>query len=73
MHTMASKMVEHINHTLVTKKKNKVSNFNRNENENPYCIFFHDANPVNGHYKPFFYKKLSKSNFEYSSTYFSLM
>ena len=31
--------------------------FNQHENAIPYCILFHDANPVSGHYEPLVYQK----------------
>jgi hypothetical protein len=37
-------------------RKTKYFHFNINANADPYCILFHDANPVSGHYEPFFTK-----------------
>jgi len=38
-------------------RKTRYLLFNQHENAIPYCILFHDANPVSGHYEPLVYQK----------------
>jgi hypothetical protein len=38
-------------------KKTRYFLFNKDANTYQYCILFHDANPINGHYEPLFAKK----------------
>jgi hypothetical protein len=54
-------------------RKTKYLHFNKNANADPYCILFHDANPVSGHYEPLLYKKLARCNLEQPNTYLSPM
>jgi hypothetical protein len=54
-------------------RKTRYLYFNRDAAIDPYCILFHDANPVSGHYEPLLYKKLSTCNFEETNTYLSQM
>jgi hypothetical protein len=52
-------------------RKTRYLYFNKDANIDPYCILFHDANPVCGHYEPLLYKKLSACNFEEANNYLS--
>jgi exonuclease III len=54
-------------------RKTRYLYFNKDANIDPYCILFHDANPVCGHYEPLLYKKLSTCNFEETNNYLSQM
>lgn len=38
-------------------RKTRYFLFNQHENTIPYCILFHDENPVSGHYEPLLYQK----------------
>jgi hypothetical protein len=73
LHTMARKMVNISIVVWSLTRKIKYLHFNRNANTNPYCILFHDANPVSGHDGPLLYKKLSRCNLEEYDSYLSLM
>ena len=52
-------------------RKTRYLYFNKDSNIDPYCILFHDANPVCVHYEPLLYKKLSACNFEETNNYLS--
>jgi hypothetical protein len=52
-------------------RKTRYLYFNKDANIDLYCILFHDANLVSGHYEPFIYKKLSMCNFEETNNYLS--
>jgi hypothetical protein len=47
--------------------------FNKTASSDPYCILFHDANPISGHYEPLLYIKLSICNIGGPHIYFSLI
>jgi hypothetical protein len=38
-------------------KKTRYFLFNKDENTEQYCILFHDANPINGHFEPLIFQK----------------
>jgi hypothetical protein len=40
-------------------RKRRYLLFNKTASTNLYCIFFHDVNPLSGHYEPLLYKKVS--------------
>jgi hypothetical protein len=42
-----------------TSSKTRYLLFNKTASNNPYCILFHDANAVSGHYEPLLYRKMS--------------
>jgi hypothetical protein len=54
-------------------RKTRYLLFNKTASDNPYCILFHDANVVSGHYEPLLYKKLSICNVEEAYIYLSLI
>jgi hypothetical protein len=47
--------------------------FNKIASCDPYCILFHDDNPVSGHYEPLLYRKLSICNIGGPHIYLSLI
>jgi hypothetical protein len=51
LYMLASQLAKCINWSLVTNKENKIFLFNKNANTDMYCILFHDANPLSGHYE----------------------
>jgi hypothetical protein len=53
-------------------RKRRYLLFNKTASRDPYCILFHDANPLSGHYEPLLYKKLSICNLGGSDIYLSL-
>jgi hypothetical protein len=54
-------------------RKTRYLLFNKTASDNPYCILFHDANDVSGHYEPLLYRKISICNVEGAHIYLSLI
>jgi hypothetical protein len=54
-------------------RKTRYLLFNKTTSDNPYCILFHDANVVSGHYEPLLYRKMSICNVEGAHIYLSLI
>jgi hypothetical protein len=53
-------------------RKRRYLLFNKTASRDSYCILFHDANPLSGHYEPLLYKKLSICNLGGPDIYLSL-
>jgi hypothetical protein len=54
-------------------RKTRYLLFNKTASDNPYCILFHDANALSGHYEPLLYKKMSICNIEGPRIYLSVV
>jgi hypothetical protein len=54
-------------------RKTRYLLFNKTASDNPYCILFHDANVVSGHYEPLLYRKMSICNVEGPHIYLSVI
>jgi hypothetical protein len=52
-------------------RKRRYLLFNKGASGNPYCILFHDANGLSGHYEPLLYRKMSMCNVEVAHIYLS--
>jgi hypothetical protein len=54
-------------------RKTRYLLFNKTTSDNPYCILFHDANALSGHYEPLLYRKMSICNIEGPHIYVSVI
>ena len=54
-------------------RKTRYILFNKTASNNPYCMLFHDANVVIGHYEPILYRKMFICNVEEDHIYLSLI
>jgi len=54
-------------------RKTRYLLFNKTASSDPYCILFHDANPVSDHYEPLLYRNLSICNLGGPHIYFSFI
>jgi hypothetical protein len=54
-------------------RKTRYLLFNKIASDNPYCILFHDANVISGHYEPLLYRKMSICNIEGPRIYLSII